>query len=160
MNWQEVIVDKSLQNLPYKIETTKTGKIEMSPATNWHAYWQYEIAGILREQLRGLGMGFTEASIDTPEGVKVADVAWGSHEFIALNGMSTPFPQAPELCVEIISPSNTKEEIDQKVRLYLEQGAFEVWLCDLSGKIEKINEQGRLEVSEIAPAFPKQLERI
>jgi Uma2 family endonuclease len=160
MNWQEVIVDKSLQNLPYKIETTKSGKIEMSPATNWHAYWQYEIAGILREQLRSQGMGFTEASIDTPEGVKVADVAWGSHEFIALNGMSTPFPKAPELCVEIISPSNSKEEIDQKVRLYLEQGAFEVWLCDLSGKIEMVSEQGKLERSVIAPGFPKQLEKI
>jgi Uma2 family endonuclease len=160
MNWQEVIVDKSLQNLPYKIETTKSGKIEMSPATNWHAYWQYEIAGILREQLRGQGMGFTEASIDTPEGVKVADVAWGSHEFIALNGMNTPFPKAPELCVEIISPINTKEEIDQKVRLYLEQGALEVWLCDLSGKIEMIGEPGKLEKSFIAPSFPKQLEKI
>ncbi len=160
MNWQEVIVDKSLQNLPYKIETTKTGKIEMRPATNWHVYWQYEIAGILREQLRTRGMGFTQASIDTPEGVKVADVAWRSHEFIALSGMSTPFPKAPELCVEIISPNNSKQEIDQKVRLYLEQGAFEVWLCDLSGKIEMIGKHGKLERSEIASGFPTQLEKI
>ena len=56
MNWQDVLTDKSLQNLPYKIELGKTGRIEMSPATNWHAYWQYEIAGILREQLRAKGI--------------------------------------------------------------------------------------------------------
>lgn len=160
MNWQQVLSDKSLQNLPYKIELSKTGRIEMSPATNWHAYWQYEIAGILREQLRGMGIGFTEASIDTPEGVKVADVAWGSHEFLARVGMNTPFSYAPELCVEIISPSNSKEEISQKVRLYLEQGASEVWLCDLNGAIEMQNADGKLEASTIAPNFPKQLEKI
>ncbi len=160
MTWQDVMIDKSLQNLPYKIELIKTGRIEMSPATNWHAYWQYEIAGILRERLRSLGIGFTKASIDTPEGVKVADVAWGSHEFLARVGMNTPFSSAPELCVEIISPSNSKEEIAQKVRLYLEQGAVEVWLCDLNGKIEMQNKDRKLEKSKIVPKFPKQLEKV
>jgi Uma2 family endonuclease len=160
MNWQDVLTDKSLQNLPYKIELGKTGRIEMSPATNWHAYWQYEIAGILREQVRTKGMGFTEASIDTSEGVKVADVAWASLEFVAFHGMTTPFFNAPEICVEIISPSNTKEEINQKVQLYFAQGAKEVWLCDLNGKIEMQNKNGLLEHSEIAPMFPKQLEKL
>ena len=160
MNWQEVISEKSLQDLPFKIELSSTGKIEMSPATNWHAYWQYEIAGILREQLRGAGIGFTEVSINTTQGVKVADVAWASHKFMALHGFATPLPEAPELCVEIISPSNSKTEIADKVRLYLEQGAKEVWLCDLSGKIEMLSDLGDLEISAIAPAFPKQLETI
>ena len=160
MNWQEVILDKSLQDLPFKIELSNTGKIEMSPAANWHAYWQYEIAGILREQLRSAGIGFTEVSIDTTQGVKVADVAWASHEFMALHGFATPLPKAPKLCVEIISPSNSKTEIADKVRLYLEQGAKEVWLCDLSGKIEMLSDLGSFETSAIAPAFPKQLETI
>ncbi len=160
MNWQEVISEKSLQDLPFKIELSNTGKIEMSPATNWHAYWQYEIAGILREQLRSAGIGFTEVSINTTQGVKVADVAWASHEFMSLHGFATPLPKAPELCVEIISPSNSKTEIADKVRPYLEQGAKEVWLCDLSGKIEMLSDLGSLETSSIAPAFPKQLETI
>jgi Uma2 family endonuclease len=132
----------------------------MSPATNWHAYWQYEIAGILREQLRTKGMGFSKASIDTSEGVKVADVAWASLEFVAFHGMTTPFFNAPEICVEIISISNTKEEINQKVQLYFAQGAKKVWLCDLNGKIEIQNKNGLLEHSEIAPMFPKQLEKL
>ncbi len=157
MNWQEVISEKSLQDLPFKIELGKTGKIEMSPATG---NWQYEIAGILREQLRGAGIGFTEVSIDTPQGVKVADVAWASHEFRALHGFATPLPKAPELCVEIISPSNAKTEISERVRLYLEQGAKEVWLCDLNGKMEMLSDLGSLETSGIGPAFPKQLETI
>jgi Uma2 family endonuclease len=79
---------------------------------------------------------------------------------MALHGFATPLPKAPELCVEIISPSNSKAEISEKVRLYLEQGAKEVWLCDLSGKIEMLSDSGSLETSGIAPAFPKQLETI
>lgn len=158
MNWQDVLQDKSLQNLPYKIELNKQGRIEMSPATNWHAYWQYEIAGLLREQLRGRGMGFTEASIDTPEGVKVADVAWASSQFIKQHGMATPFPKAPEICVEIISPGNTEFEIRTKTTLYFDQGALEVWLCTLEGKMMFLDVSSELETSQIATKFPKQLQ--
>ena len=35
---------------------------------------------------------------------------------------------APLLAIEVISPSNTAEEIDRKVNLYLANGAMEVWL--------------------------------
>jgi Uma2 family endonuclease len=157
MNWQEVIADKTLQNLPYKIELNKQGRVEMSPATNWHAYWQYEIAGILREQMRGLGMGFTEASIDTPEGVKVADVAWASKAFTECHGMATPFPRAPEICVEIISLSSSAEEIKNKTALYLVQGAVEVWLCSLEGQMRFLGVEGELENSGFVQGFPRRL---
>ena len=31
MQWQDVLADKSLQDLPYKIELNEKGNIEMSP---------------------------------------------------------------------------------------------------------------------------------
>jgi len=34
MQWQDVINDKSLQDLPYKIELNEHGNIVMSPASN------------------------------------------------------------------------------------------------------------------------------
>ncbi len=40
----------------------------------------------------------------------------------------TPYPKAPEICVEVKSPANSKIEMDEKIRLYLEKGALEV--CD------------------------------
>ncbi len=52
-----------------------------------------------------------ECSIDTADGVKVADVAWASDEFILENGYQTPYLKAPEICVEIVSPSNTDKEM-------------------------------------------------
>jgi Uma2 family endonuclease len=158
MNWQDVLTDKSFTNLSYNIELNKQGHVAMALASNCHAYWQYEIAGILREQMRGLGMGFTEASIDTPEGVKVADVAWASKAFTERHGMATPFPRAPEICVEIISPSNSAEEIKNKTALYLEQGAVEVWLCSLDGKMQFLGAEDELENSGLVQGFPKRLD--
>ncbi|OCQ95975.1 hypothetical protein BCD67_23070 [Oscillatoriales cyanobacterium USR001] len=37
---------------------------------------------------------------------------------------------APDLAVEILSPSNTLEEIDQKIREYFENGSRLVWVIN------------------------------
>jgi Uma2 family endonuclease len=158
MTWQEVLNDKSLQDLPYKIELNAKGQIEMSPATNWHGYWQAEIAASIRELLRGRGKVFTEASIDTPEGVKVPDVVWVSKEFLERYGRGTPFPRSPEICVEIISPSNTRAEMDARKTLLFSQGAHEVWFCNLEGELRFFELAGQLERSAIVSDFPSRLE--
>ncbi len=106
MTWQEVLERKELQDLPFKIELNEKGKVEKSPATNIHGYLQSEIAGLLRDFLKRKGQVATECSVLTSEGVKVADVAWTSKEFREEFGSVTPFPYAPEICVEIISLSN------------------------------------------------------
>ena len=37
---------------------------------------------------------------------------------------------SPQLTIEVLSPSNTKEEMDRKRRMYLHTGAIEVWLVN------------------------------
>ena len=49
------------------------------------------------------GEAISECSMDTPEGVKVADVAWYSPEFLARRGYETPYRSAPEIRVQIRS---------------------------------------------------------
>jgi len=95
----------------------------------------------LLERLLG-GEAISECSIDTPEGVKVADVAWCSPEFLARHGYETPYSSAPEICVEIRSPSNSEEEIRFKVGLYLEQGAKEVWIVLETGSVRFFGPEG------------------
>jgi Uma2 family endonuclease len=158
MNWQEVLNDKSLHDSAYKIELNSDGFIVSSQRTNWHALWKAEISTWLRELLHNRGYGFVSASVDTPEGVKVPDVAWASRAFIERYGLGTPFPKAPEICVEIISPSNTNEEIKAKSNLYFEQGAQEVWLCNLEGTMRFLNANESLERSKLVPECPVQLE--
>lgn len=152
MTWQEVCDDPSLQNLPYKIELDQWGRIIMSPANNRHGKRQFRIGALLEKQMRG-GEIITECSIDTPLGTKVADVAWASDAFIRKHGDVTPFPAAPEICVEVKSLSNTKMDIAEKIMLYLAQGAQEVWICDADGNISFHNRTGIITRSVLAPAF-------
>ena len=157
MIWSEVLADKKLQDMPYKIELNERGKIEMSPATNIHGLLQGEIIIMLAQFLKG-GKRIPECSVQTSKGVKVADVTWLSDEFITKNKYVTPYLIAPELCVEIVSPSNTKEEILEKIALYLETGAIEVWVCNLQGNLSFYDVTGKLELSKLVPEFPEQLE--
>jgi Uma2 family endonuclease len=49
-----------------------------------------------------------ETSIQIFKNVKVADVCWASSQFIEKFGFETPYSKAPELCIEVRSPSNTE----------------------------------------------------
>jgi len=150
MKWQEVIDNPHLQNLPFKIELNEWGNIVMSPASNKHGMLQIAL-GLQLRQLLPQGKVISECSITTLKGVKVADVAWLSNAFFAQHGFTTPYPQAPEICVEIISPSNSAEEIAEKVALYFRQNTQEVWVCDLDGKLVFYGSQGQLAHSVLAP---------
>jgi Uma2 family endonuclease len=157
MTWQEVISHPSLQNLPFKIELNAKGVIEMSPATNWHGLYQTEIITTLKTLLPQ-GRCISEASIQTNDGVRVADVVWAEEAYIQANKHQTPFLLAPPICVEIVSPSNSKKEMQRKRKLYLEAGASEVWFCNLEGKVVFFDASGQLEQSKLAPKFPQQLD--
>lgn len=132
MEWSEVIADPTLQDLPYKIELNKWGVIEMSPASNWHALTQGRLVGLLRGYFQ-FGEVLVECSVQTSDGVRVPDVAWSSDEFIDAHGEETPFTSAPELCIEVVSPSNSRPEMERKIGLFLEAGAREVWLVTRDG---------------------------
>jgi Uma2 family endonuclease len=52
----------------------------------------------------------------------------------------TPLPQAPEICVEVLSPSNTTAEME--TRACLGAGAVEVWLVSHQGALRVLDAQG------------------
>jgi hypothetical protein len=56
--------------------------------------------------------------------------------------------------VEILSPSNTQEEIDEKRDAYLRAGAKEVWLCDRDNQMTFFAGSGQLNRSRLCPDFP------
>ncbi len=145
MQWQDVLADKSLRDLPYKIELNERGNIEMSPASLLHSLLQGEIATLLRTQLGG--RVFTALAIQTGKGVRVPDVAWGSLHFVERHIMEICASSAPEICVEIVSPANSKTEMNEKIALFLESGAIEVWLVDEQGNIRFFNARGQQQKS-------------
>lgn len=150
MKWQEVCDDQALRDLPYKIELNEWGKIIMSPASNRHGILQAALVRALA-RAREDGLVIAECSVQTSKGVKVADVAWASAEFMDQQGDVTPYQKAPEVCIEIFSPSNSPAEMDEKRELYLAKGAQEFWLCDEQGQISVFDCVGHLAASRLFP---------
>lgn len=71
----------------------------------------------------------------------------GAPKRLSSYGYETPYSYAPELCVEIVSPSNSKEEMSNKVDLYLQAGATEVWVIWENGIVDYYGKTGKLEKS-------------
>lgn len=157
MTWQEVCAHPALRDLPFRIETNARGQIVMSPTSNWHSRLQARVGRLLDKHVEA-GETFPECSIMTADGVKVADVAWVSDDFLKKHGEEFAFSVAPEICVEVRSPSNTDAEMEEKITLYLAKGAKEVWLCDLEGNVQFFSHEGAIERSRLAPEFPSQLD--
>lgn len=141
LRWAELCNDPLLHDLPGKIELNAYGVIEMSPASNRHGIQQAAIVRALGQQLPA-GQVIIECSIATTEGVRVPDVAWASPEFVARHGDATPYPAAPEICVEVRSPSNSDAEMAFKTRLFLEAGAVEVWIVAEDGRWQVFDATG------------------
>ena len=158
MRWQEVVEDPNLKNLPFKIELNEYGKILMSPQKVYHSAFQGEIGYLLQSILKS-GKVLSECAITTNKGVKVADVAWASSDRFSVIKNETACSIAPEICIEIISASNSAKEMKEKRDLYFEHGAEEFWLCDENGNITFFDKDGRINNSKKAPKFPKKIEQ-
>ena len=157
MNWQEATEKPELQELPFRIELTETGQILMTPVRVLHAAFQGEIENLLRTLTQG-GLAFPQCAISTRRGTKVADVAWVSYERFTRIRNETEAPIAPEICVEILSASNTAEEMREKAMLLFEKEAQECWLCTKEGEMSFYNKTGKLAQSFLVPDFPSTVE--
>src|SRR5690606_20286732 len=131
-----------------KLELTEKGTIELTPPTIRHGILQAFVASELR-RLRPDGTTIVECAVETEIGVRVLDVAWASADFMRRYGTPSSFPRAPELCIEVLSPSNTEPEIHQKVAAYLAAGALEVWLVKDDGTLEMFSAQGPVATSAL-----------
>jgi len=158
--WLEVCADPELAKLEHRIETDRFGKVTMSPPPGFnHGNLQSQIAFHLRS-CKPEGTAVTECPISTREGIKAADIAWISKERTERSLKKNILTIAPEICVEVLSPSNSKNEIELKKDLYFEAGADEVWICDLQGKmyffLNEANQPSR--ESALFTDFPNSLE--
>jgi len=131
--WESLVHDISLQDIPYKIETDAWGSVVMSPAQSRHSRMARRVARMLEDRLGGEALA--ECAIVTAKGVKVPDVVWCSDYFLANHWSETALRRAPEICVEVVSPSNARVEMMRKVMLFLTAGAAEVWLVSEAGAV-------------------------
>lgn len=95
-----------------------------------------------------------ELAIETEDATKVADVAWASAEVWRVIQDEYSASRCPEICIEVLSPSNTPQEMADKRQLYFKAGAKEVWTCDEQGVMAFHSPSGQLDCSRLCPAFP------
>lgn len=123
--YRKLCDDPVFANVPGKIEIDRWGRMVMSPPSNYHGSLQ---ARLVQRLLPLGGQAIVEASVLTQVGVLVPDVAWTSREFWAHHRSETPFGHAPELCIEVASPSNSRKELQEKTAAFLAAGALEAWI--------------------------------
>jgi len=119
-------------------EMDQYGELLLAPLpSNRHQVIATETACQLRAQLGGIVA--TVLAINTRIGVRVPDACWTA----ALETMlEDPAPRAPEICVEVASPGNTKKWLLEKAAAYLDAGAREVILIELDGGIRYFDTAG------------------
>jgi Uma2 family endonuclease len=153
--WARVLRDPQLRDLPYKVETNAVGQIVLSPHTPYHSLLQSQIYDALKNHVDRSGRPTTEFAVATEDGVKVPDVVWLSqNRFGQVPRDADASPVMPEICIEVLSESNTEAEITEKRRLYFREGAQEVWTCDEDGSMTFYNANGQRDASALAPSFP------
>jgi Uma2 family endonuclease len=122
----------------------------MSPVKVYHSAFQGKISRLLPDN----GIVLPECAIKTTKGTKVADIAWCSEQRFKIIEREAECSVAPELCIEVISSSNTKIEMEEKRQLYISAGAIEFWVCDEEGEVMFFDANGQLKNSKLVPSFP------
>jgi hypothetical protein len=151
--WRQLADSPWVAAIPCKVELNEKGAIVVSPPTFRHAL----IHGFLTHELarqRPDGTTLPECPVETEIGMRVPDVVWASPEFMAQHGSETQLRVAPELCVEVLSPTNTRPEIAEKVAAYLTAGAKEVWVVGEDGLPEIYTSAGRVSASTLGLTLP------
>jgi len=146
VRYREMCDDPCFANIPGKIEIDSWGRTVMSPpAAPYHGRLQVKLA----DKLASLGGERTlEAPIATALGLFVADLAWSSRKSPPGTEDVNPLMRAPEVCIEVVSPSNSRQELREKTAAYLAAGAEEVWIVyPRSRRVEVHGRHGLLEHS-------------
>ena len=157
MLWEALCVAPQLADLPYKVETNERGQLLMSPAGTSHSRWQARVTRALGSMVDAAGVGgavLTECAVLTALGIKVPDVAWISDQSWGSRTNQSLLMVAPEICIEVMSLSNTAAEMAEKAALYFASGASEVWILDASGRMQFFQSPSMCAASSIIPDFP------
>ena len=143
---------------------------KMSPAGHDHGRIIMELAGPLQVFVKKKRLGKIYAAetgfvlTTNPDTVRAPDIAFIRQEKVAEVGRSKGFWKGPpDLAVEVISPSDTVGEVEDKVYMWLDRGTPLVWLispklCNVTvyrslTDIETLTEKDTLDGGDVIPGF-------
>jgi Uma2 family endonuclease len=138
-------------------ETNGQGQIIVNPPIGLlHAKRADKLIAAIRDCLPDWRI-WPEIGIHTADGVKAPHLAVTSPQFSETTDRHGFLLQAPDVCIEIMSPSNSWEEMRHKSLLYLAAGAVEAWVYDENGEVH-FSGGGEMAASQLAPTVAGDLE--
>ena len=138
--WRELL---DQPGLPHLFELDQYGElIEMNPPKTPHQRIVRALLSQIEAQLAGEAL--PGIGVLTSIGVRIPDVVWQAQW-----SNEDPASPAPTLCVEVLSPDNTRREIAEKTAAYLEAGAREVIIIETSGRIRFFGADGEQAASAL-----------
>jgi len=121
--------------LDVRLELVRGKVVEMPVASPLHGYIVMMLCRLLLdfayERQLGIvyGDGVGYALNDDPATVRIPDASFIARERVPASGFPRRYwPFAPDLAVEVVSPSNRATDVHEKAREYLQAGGQLVWI--------------------------------
>lgn len=147
-----------------KYELVEGELVQMSPTMPLHNLVRDRLLILLGAFLKGKGQGIAvseQAFILSQRTVRIPDIAFVREG--RLKDLHRLPEGAPDLAIEVISPSNTPREMDQKVSDYFAAGCKRVWVIypaehevyvyGSAGVVARRAGEDALEEPELLPGF-------
>ena len=169
----QVMTAEELLKLPrgqFRYELVKGELIKMPPAGFDHGVVIMNLGAPLTQHVKTNQLGVvcgaeTGFVIERdPDTVRAPDIAFVRRERLPQTGRPKAFwPGAPDLAVEVVSPGDTFEEVEEKVAEWLSAGARLVWVVNPKRRTVTVyrslteaailTENDELDGQEIVPGF-------
>ena len=120
----------------------------VSPANMRHGNIAVQISWLLQQYVkpRQLGSVMVEGGFvlaRSPDTVLGSDVSFVRQSRLPVEGLPEEFFAGhPDLAVEIISPTNTRRQLDEKMKLYIQHGTELGWLVDPNSQSVEVYRAG------------------
>ena len=154
----------------YRYELVKGELIRMSPPGNEHGITAMNIGAPLHQHVKRNKLGAVYAAetgfliYQNPDSVRAPDVAFVRQERVDEAGRVKGYwVGAPDLAVEVVSPSDTVREVEGKVAEWLEAGAQMVWVVSPKlhtvtvyrslTDIKTLTEKDTIDGGDVVPGF-------
>ncbi len=107
---------------------------------------------------------------EAPDTIRIPDVAVLLQPFDAENAFHGRVRGAPDIAIEVLSPSNSPQEMRDKTSEYFQAGALRMWIVDpetrtivirkADGTKILFTDKDRLEDPEILPGFTLDMQKV
>lgn len=143
-----------------RVELVDGRVVQMAPVNVDHGDTSLGFGGEIRRFARAhrLGRTMTETGFilrENPDLVLAPDVAFVSNERIATHPAPRTgyWPVAPNLVVEVMSPDDTRREVEEKLETYFGAGCEEAWVVDPVQRTVTVCRVPKLDAGDVRTDF-------